>query len=217
MEKDYWQQRWQSHNIGFNQAKINPLLIQHLTPLHLAPQACVFVPLCGKSIDMLYLLEQGYRVIGVELSEIACQEFFTDNQLAYKTESKDGFSLFSADNIQLYCGDFFAMPQTVLRSCQAVYDRASLIALPPAMRQCYVDFFKESLAPQTKMLLNTIDYDQAQMPGPPFAISADLVKLYYNKKATIERLHHEVINEIAPHLAAKGLQRAFNELYLLTF
>lgn len=217
MEKNYWQRRWESHNIGFNQKKTNSLLVEHLKILNLAVQARIFVPLCGKSIDMLYLLNQGYSVIGVELSEIACAEFFTENNIAYKVEQQEHFSRYYADAIELYCGDFFAMPRAVLQTCQAVYDRAALIALPPSIRQAYVDFFNENLAPQTKMLLNTIDYDQKQMTGPPFAINSSLIKQYYGKKAYIELLQHEVMQKIAPHLAAKGLQQAFNDLYLLTF
>ena len=44
----------------------------------------VFVPLCGKSLDMVWLLEQGFSVTGCEISELAVQQFFTENSIPYE-------------------------------------------------------------------------------------------------------------------------------------
>ena len=217
MQQDYWHQRWNSHNVGFNQDKPNPYLVEYLQKLQLQPGDSIFVPLCGKSIDMLYLLQQGYKVIGVELSDIACAEFFNDNNIAVAKEKQHHFTIYHHDDITLYCGDFFQLPDDIFSDIKAVYDRAALVALPEDMRKAYVEFFCQHLQTNTTMLLCTMSYEQTQMPGPPFAINEAMISAYYQQRADIEVLSHEPIEHIAKHLQAKGLQQAFNEVFLLQF
>ncbi len=78
MNAEFWHSRWQEKRIGFNQSAVNPLLINYFKQLNLPAGSLVFVPLCGKSIDMAWLAAQGYDVVGVELVETAVQAFFTE-------------------------------------------------------------------------------------------------------------------------------------------
>lgn len=137
MDRDYWLERWKKNEIGFHRSEINPYLVTYFRELNLRPGDHIFVPLCGKSLDMLWLLQQGYKVTGVELSTIACQNFFTENNLTYKLHKVDNFQqYFHNDQLQILCGDFFDLEPEKLM-VNAIYDRAALIALPPSLRERY--------------------------------------------------------------------------------
>lgn len=81
MTPEFWHKRWQEKRIGFNQSAVNPLLTEYIDHLDLAVGSRIFVPLCGKSIDMVWLAAQGYDVVGVELVETAVQEFFAEQNI----------------------------------------------------------------------------------------------------------------------------------------
>lgn len=166
MEKDYWLERWEREEIGFHQNEINLYLRQYWQELNLAPDSKVFVPLCGKSRDMLWLSEQGHSVLGVESSAIAAQAFFTENGYNPHHAARDKFDYYYAGGIQILRGNFFDLSKQDLTKVGAVYDRASMIALPPEMRERYVRWLLSILPPATKTLLITVDYDQQEMAGP---------------------------------------------------
>ena len=137
MKKDFWLERWERAEIGFHQDEINPYLRQFWQALQLARGGEVFVPLCGKSRDMVWLREQGVFVLGVELSPIAVQEFFAEQGQIPQQVRSEKFASTLADGICLACGDFFDLSKADLAQVGAVYDRASLVALPPEMRERY--------------------------------------------------------------------------------
>jgi thiopurine S-methyltransferase len=171
MHEAFWQARWSRSEIGFHQAEVNAYLRRHWPSLQLHEAAQVLVPLCGKSLDMLWLLSQGHRVLGVELAQKAVEDFFAENQLVPQITRTGDFLLYRVDNLQILCGDFFALGVEHLRECAAFYDRAALIALPVEMRVRYVAHLNAMLPRACQGLLVTLDYPQAQMSGPPFAVA----------------------------------------------
>lgn len=216
MEKDFWHERWKRKEIGFHQNETNPYLTRHWQTLHPARGAKVFVPLCGKSRDMLWLREQGHPVLGVELSAIAVQEFFEENGYRPSRDSCGNFERYQADNIQILCGDIFDLKKDDLKEVEAVYDRASMVALPPEMRECYVRHLLEILPPATQMLLLTFDYHQPEMPGPPFAVSVDEVASLYRGRAQISLLAQLDALDSNPRFRERGLSRLQENIFLLT-
>ncbi|MEN1944914.1 thiopurine S-methyltransferase [Luteimonas sp. MJ293] len=170
MEPDFWHERWQAGRIGFHQDRPLPLLCKHWPALELAPDSRVFVPLCGKSVDMAWLAERGHRVLGVELSEVAVRQFFDDCGLAPATHDSRFGIHYSAGPFELICGDAFALDEAALADCAAVYDRAALIALPPEMRARYADTLWRRLPAGCDGLLITLEYPQEQKNGPPFSV-----------------------------------------------
>ncbi len=215
MDKRYWQQRWEANEIGFNQSQPNQLMQRYFSRLNLKSGARVFVPLCGKSIDMLWLAVQGYRVIGVELSQYACQAFFTENEISFKIIEVSDFVIYAGDNITLFAGDFFKLDKSLLEKIDAVYDRAALIALPPAVRPLYAVQLTQLLEPEAAVFLITTAYDQNEMQGPPFSVDQAEVDLLFQKSFTIDKFYSKPMREISPHLKAKGLMYATEEGYLL--
>jgi thiopurine S-methyltransferase len=179
MTPEFWLQRWRENRIGFHQSQINMHLEAYWPSLSIAPGTTVFVPLCGKSLDMLWLAGQGYRVLGVELSPLAVEGFFEENGLTPEIEQSRTFRRYRCGEIEIFCGDFFDLQSDDLAEVVAVYDRASLIALPPEMRMQYAAKLHALLPGGLPILLITLDYPQDERQGPPFAVStAEVHKLY---------------------------------------
>jgi len=134
MEPKFWQERWARNQIGFHLPEVNPYLLRYWPSLTLAQGAKVLVPLCGKSLDLMWLASNGYHVLGVELSEQAVDAFFREQNLTPRITWHGVFKVYQADLIEIWCGDFFALDAGALADCTALYDRAALIALPPLKR-----------------------------------------------------------------------------------
>lgn len=215
MEKDFWLERWDRQEIGFHQDEINPYLRQYWQELHAANDGAVFVPLCGKSRDMLWLRKQGHPVLGVELSDIAVQAFFGENGHIPLHSREGKFDCCEADNIRLLCGDFFDLSKDDLAHVRAVYDRASLVALPPQMRERYARHLANILPPATQILLITFDYPQKEMSGPPFAVSIEEVNALYRDHAEVRLLAQLDVLEQNPRFQQRGISRLHENIFLL--
>lgn len=216
MKKKYWLDRWKREETAFHQDSFNPYLLKYWQTLPLAGGSQVFVPLCGKSRDMLWLREQGHTILGVELSTLAIQAFFRENGLNPRHVNRDKFDHFATDNITILHGDFFDLDKNELVNVRAVYDRASMVALPPKMRKRYAHHMLHILPPTTQMLLISFDYPSSEMPGPPFAVSPDEVKTLYHKNAEIRLLTQMDILQNNPRFQARGLSRLQESIFLLT-
>jgi thiopurine S-methyltransferase len=216
MNKDFWLKRWEQEEIGFHQNEVNPYLRELWAELNLAHGDMVFVPLCGKSHDMLWLHEQGLHVLGVELSVIAVQAFFGENGCTPKQITSGKFNCYEAKGISILCGDFFDLGSDDLVGVRAVYDRASLIALPPEMRARYVRHLANILPEPTKILLITMDYPQHEMQGPPFSVSSEEVEALYGEYADVRLLTQMEVLAQNPRFQQRGLSRLQENIYLLT-
>lgn len=220
MEATYWQTAWNENRIGFHQQNINKRLQQHWQDLQAPDNCAVFVPLCGKTQDMLWLHEQGHSVIGVELSSKAIKDFFAENDLPYQCGDDAGFQVFTgtgrADGITLLAGDFFTLTPAILENCRAFYDRASLIAMPPAMRAQYAAHMSKLLHHEVRGLLLAITYDQSRMNGPPFSVPDDNVRELLGGTFTISELAYYSGPERLGNLAKRGLETLEERVYLLS-
>ena len=188
MEPNFWHERWERSEIGFHQQDINVHLQQFWSRLGLRPGQRVFAPLCGKSRDLLWLAGEGHSVTGVELSPLAVEAFFAENGLTPKRWREGAFEIWEADEIRILLGDFFDLEPRHLAACAGVYDRASLIALPPPMRERYARHLDAILPAGTPMLLVTLEYDQSVLAGPPFAVGDVEVRALYQATREVELL-----------------------------
>ncbi len=215
MESSFWNERWRKNTIGFHQGSVNPWLERYYSELKLSEGEGVFVPLCGKSLDMLWLAEQGHPVVGVEFSKIAVQAFFEENGLYGQEQEDRRFLKMKGDSVTLLAGDFFDVERTDLAGIQAVYDRAALIALPPDLRQQYTRRLTELMEPGTKMLLITIEYPQEDMQGPPFSVPEHEVRALYESDFSIRLLAREDVMEENERFRERGLSELDEVVYLL--
>ena len=201
MNPEFWHKRWQEKRIGFNQSAVNPLLTEYIDHLDLAVGSRIFVPLCGKSIDMVWLAAQGYDVVGVELVETAVQAFFAEQNIqpivsqhvenpdikCYQGQLVDGDE---QRTITLWAADIFALTSTDLGTIDAIYDKAALIALPADMRPDYSEQIRK-VSDNAPQLLITLNYDQSKKDGPPFSINHEQVQQYYGSHYQICKLASE--------------------------
>jgi thiopurine S-methyltransferase len=224
MEIDFWLERWNNNETGFHQVQVNPYLAYFYGekgPLHEQRDALkVFVPLCGKSRDMLWLSQNGYKVFGVECSERAVRDFFEENALNYKHAKKDQHALYMTTDqvslVEIFQGDFFALQNKDLADVTDIFDRASLVALPEAMRKQYADKMAEIQKPGTRTLLVTLTYDQAEMNGPPFSVSEENIKELFSDNFSIEKLCFKDIIDDEPRMKNRGLTSLVETAYKLT-
>ena len=193
MQPDFWHQRWADNQIGFHQSEPTTLLLKHWSSLRVEKGATVFVPLCGKSLDMAWLASQGYRVLGIELSQLAVEQFFAEHALTPEIMESQYGKHYRAGAIDIILGNAFGLDAEVLAECAAVYDRAAMIALPPSMRARYADEVYARLPSGCRGLLITLEYPQAERDGPPFAIAEAEVRERYVTTWDIELLERRPI------------------------
>jgi len=215
MQPDFWHERWRSGQIGFHQAAVDPNLRRYWPRLGVPVGGRVFVPLCGKSLDLLWLRDAGHRVAGVELSPIALEAFCLENGIAARRREIAPFELYEAENLDLFRGDFFALTPERLGPIAAVYDRAALIAWMPALRAPYVAHLAALTVPGCRTLLLTLEYLQPQMSGPPFSVASEEVVALYAPHYTIEELGREDILAQEERLRSRGLTALTQVCYQL--
>lgn len=188
MEHQFWHARWERDEIGFHERQVHAMLDRHWPIVAGTDSGAVLVPLCGKSLDMVWLAQQGHGVVGAELSEIAVRDFFAGEALTPTVSESGALRLFTAGDYRLWCGDFLALTAQHTGRLTLAYDRAALIALPPAMRRDYARSLLDLLAPGARILLITLQYDDAQMKGPPFNVPLDEVASLFASACELEQL-----------------------------
>ncbi len=193
MNFEFWHQRWADNQIGFHQSTPTPLLLKHWPALDVAAGSTVFVPLCGKSLDMVWLASQGHRVLGVELSQLAVEQFFAEHGLTPDTHESRYGTHYRAGGIEIIHGDAFGLDSEVISDCAAVFDRAAMIALPPLLRARYADELYARLPAECRGLLVTLEYPQLERDGPPFAITEAEVRERYASMWDIDVLERRPI------------------------
>ena len=197
MQHEFWHQRWQENRIGFHQFTPSPLLVEYFNGLNLKPNARVFVPLSGKTLDISWLLQQGYRVVAIELSQIAVvaliKQLTTDFDFDFKISEHHQLIHYSHPQIDIFVGDFFDLTQKQLGQVDAIYDRAALIALPHLLRQDYAQHLIQisRTAPQ---LLISYEYDAGSHDGPPFSVDAEEVEQLYAKVYRLQFLKEQIVD-----------------------
>ncbi len=191
MKAEFWLERWEKREIGFHQVDINRFLEQYWATLELPKNSTVLVPLCGKSNDMRWLVQQGHHVLGVELSEAAVQEFFEEWKVRPTIKQTRSFTCYSAEHIEVLVGDFFALTVEDMQEVSGVYDRASLVALPPDMRLNYVNLLAEILPAKAQTLLISFEYQLGAREGPPFSIDIEAVKSLFERRCAVNWLESQ--------------------------
>lgn len=220
MDIAFWNERWGRGQTGFHQHHINPYLGYYYgekgPPLEKRSELKVFVPLCGKSRDLWWLQQNGYETLGVECSELAVEQFFTEQQLNYSKMNTERHVSYKSGKLEILLGDFFTLQADDIGNITDIFDRASLIALPKEMRREYVNKVTELQKPGTRTLLITLAYPENEMDGPPFSVSEKEVNELYCDKFKIEKLAAKNILEDEPRFKDKGLTTLMETAYKLT-
>jgi thiopurine S-methyltransferase len=216
MRPEFWSDRWRTGQISFHQAQPDRNLTRHWQDLGLAQGSRVFVPLCGKSVDLLWLRDRGHSVIGVELSAIALEAFCMENGVPARRRTTQDFDVYYAPNLELLRGDYFALSPAQVGNFAGVFDRAALISWTPELRAPYVEHLAKLTPPGTETLLVTLEYPQTQTAGPPFSVpSAEVTRLYAGGY-TIRELSRQDALANEPRMRSRGITELFEVCYRLT-
>jgi thiopurine S-methyltransferase len=215
MEASFWHERWRTGQTGFHQATVDRQLARFWNQLG-ASVGTTFVPLCGKSLDLAWLRERGMQVSGVELSAVAVESFFLEQGILARRTPGSVLEQFESHRLRIFRGDLFSLNRDALGPVTTVYDRASLIALPPDVRAAYVGHVTNLTDPGTKTLLLTIEYQQAQTNGPPFSVSRAEVEHLYGEHHSIQMLERRDILADEPRLRSRGVTELYENTFFLT-
>jgi len=203
METSFWHKRWESNEIAFHEKAANLLLVKYFHQLSLTKGSRVFVPLCGKTLDIPWLLSNGYRVAGAELSTLAIEQLFAELKVEPTISRISELDHYSANNLDIFVGDIFSLTRKMLGPVNAIYDRAALVALPEDMRIRYTAHLTE-ITLQAPQLLISYEYDQSAVDGPPFSISSEEVNRHYKDRYDVTLLAStDVPNGLKGKCAAK--------------
>ncbi len=216
MSHEDWHSRWRENRIGFHKQDVNPHLISLWSDLAVASDSGVFVPLCGKSVDLHWLAARGHTVTGVELSPVAVQDFFAEAGVTPVRGEIGGFEYSEHGRVRIFCGDFFALTPDMLGTISACFDRAALIALAPDERSRYMQHLASLLPVGSRCLLVALDYPQQQMSGPPFSVPADEVLALCDGAFAVEMLRDDDVLENEPRFRQRGVSRMREQCYRLT-
>jgi thiopurine S-methyltransferase len=213
LKPDYWLERWQAGHIGFHRADENPRLTAHHERA-LGPCVRVLVPLCGKSVDLEWLVVRGHDVVGIELSELAAQAFFSERGFSPEQRTLGDFVEYRYGGVAILVGDFFAATPDELGYFDGAYDRAAMIALPEELRARYVAHLQTLMAPKGRLLLVTLHYDAPG--GPPFDVSPQEVQSSY-AGARITQLETVDARSDTPGPVSRGATFVNEDVYLVEF
>ncbi|CAA6821003.1 MAG: Thiopurine S-methyltransferase (EC [uncultured Sulfurovum sp.] len=191
-ENSLWLQRWENREIGFNQNQPNSFMVKHFDNLNLETGTRVLVPLCGKSIDISWLLAKGHKVTGVELSEQAVIELFDELTMSPNISKIDGLILYSTENLEVYVADIFEINSEMLGKIDAIYDRAALVALTTEVRVNYTAHLRD-ISNHAPQLLLCFEYDQSLMNRTPYSVEESEVRKHYGEHYTLKLLTREEI------------------------
>jgi len=215
MDAEFWRQRWAQGRIGFHRAEVNPRLCQYFDRLRLAPGDRVFVPLCGKSLDLAWLAAQGCAPVGVEISELGVEAFFAEHGIAAATTGCGALTRWQGGGVTIHCGDFFDLGPDAAGSLAAGWDRAALIALPARLRPRYVEHCAALLPGGARVLLVTMAYADAGVEGPPFSVAPDEVASVCAPWFDVATLEADVPGEAPGEVAAQGVAATRESVWLL--
>lgn len=210
MDTEFWHSRWAENRIGFHLNETNPALTKHWHAVKATRDSRVLVPMCGKSVDLIWLAQQHNQVIGIELSDIAVKAFFAEQLYTPMVSGVGAETVYEFDEITIHSGDFFSVP---VEPVDVVYDRAALIAMPQNIRQRYAERLLALLKNGGRILLVTVDYPQEQLDGPPFCVAKEEVESLF-KDCQVTHLARDDADESHPR-RQRGLTRFAEEIWLI--
>jgi thiopurine S-methyltransferase len=213
MNPEFWLDRWSRSQVGFHQTIVEPYLEQHRAVLGSAGR--LFVPLCGKSLDLRWLRDQGHEVLGVELAEAALEAFCAENGVPARRRTLPDFDRYEAPRLTLLCGDFFKLSAHLLGRVTAVYDRAALVSWAPDMRASYVQHLTAITPAASAILLVAIEYPQEEMSGPPFSVTSGEIERLFSGSFEVTELDRRDVLSREPRMRDRGVSLMSDVCYQL--
>ena len=215
-DRNGWVTRWREGRIQFHADIVNPMLDRYVDRLLPEGFGRVLVPLCGKSLDLGWLVEHGHEVVGVELVEKAVEDLFNGIGGSPTISPQGEFQSWQSNGLEVLVGDLFELDANVSGKFDAIWDRAAFVALRPSDRARYAPHLQEFLRPNGRILLSTISYDGSKMEGPPFSVSANEVHRRFGNSLSVEKLEESINTDPNPCFTENGIGRDLEEVWLIS-
>jgi thiopurine S-methyltransferase len=209
MDRNFWINRWEENRLGWHQEAVHPLLVKFFDAYLLPGGSRVFVPLCGKTRDIAWLLSKDYRVVAAELSEIAIRQLFDDLGITPTVRGLGSVKHFAAPSLDIYVGDVFDLTKEQIGPVDLIHDRAAMVALPDDMRAKYVSHLVK-ITDTARQFVISFDYDQGLMSGPPFSVPQPEIEVLYGSAYSSDLLFAQDIPG-----GLKGLAPASEQAWLM--
>ena len=188
MDKEFWHNLWENNQIGFHLNEVNELLLKYFDNLNLSKASTIFVPLCGKSLDIPWLLSKGHKVVGIELNEGAIKELFKSMKITPEVSQDNSMIVYKSENITIFVGDIFDLSYEQTGHIDVIYDRAALVALPEQMRVQYTAHIL-NITKSAPQLLISLEYNQSLRDRAPFSVTKDEISDHYKEHYKISLLY----------------------------
>ena len=176
MTKEYWNERYANGQTGWDLGTASPPLEEYIKQLA-NKDLKILLPGCGNGYEALLMTELGFKNLTIlDIAPLAVEQL--QNRLRnYPT-------------VKILCEDFF----THQDQYDLILEQTFFCALPPTMREQYVQKMAELLAPQGKLvgLLFASEFDKA---GPPFGgTTEEYLQLFnpYFKSEILEPCHNSI-------------------------
>lgn len=219
---NFWEKRWLNRQTGWHNSDVNANLINHSTILLTEENPTILVPLCGKSMDMQWLTEQGASVVGVDLAAQALHEYFADRNQESVERSQSGLTFYSSveatnDHLRLFHANIFDVKPMMFERFDAIYDRAALVALLPEQREQYATHCLSLLKPGGTILLITYDSPVEDNQGPPFPVRAGTIERLFNDATECVQVDEVLMTkESNTRLQKRGLDWSRSDIWKIT-
>ena len=198
MTHEQWTQAWDKGTIGWHKDKVDAILQKYLKQLCGDKESIsILVTLCGKSLDLPWLADQGHSVVGCELAELAGKQLFEENNIPFSVTAIDDFKVFSATDkkLKFYAGDFFKVSASLVGTFDVIWDHNAFGAVSPSDRSCYIELLSSLLLPGGKILLSNWEYDQSKRNIAPYSLNSEQIKEYFGAQFEVKLLERMDYND----------------------
>ncbi|MCB0272149.1 MAG: hypothetical protein KDD46_03965 [Bdellovibrionales bacterium] len=208
---DYWKKRWLSGDIGWHQNEVHPLLVKYYDAYSLRNENHFFFPLCGKTLDVDWILQKGHQVTCVEISEIAIEEIAKRLHIHWQMRTENNFTVYQHDKLTIYKGDYFDCVNLDIPPIDVVFDRGAFVAIDPKKREKYANIYKK-LHPK-KMFLVLYRYDLNASTSPPFAFEEGEIEKLLTSDFDIDKLEENEMLSQAPNMQNRQIYSFYQEVF----
>jgi thiopurine S-methyltransferase len=179
---DRWREAWRTGRTAFHRPAVHDDLVAHHDAV-LGGAERVLVPLSGRSLDLRWLAARGHEVVGVEIVEEVVAADLAERGEPVAPEPLGPFRAYRAGRLTVLAGDMLAATPEDVGTFDGAWDRAALIALPPAARPEYAAVLRRLMRPGGRILLQTLDTGRPPGEGPPYRVTEEEVRALHDGAA----------------------------------
>lgn len=162
-----WKECWNTPNVEFHNPQLNELFVKYHQRMLTRPGMRIFVPLCGKAVEMKWLVDHGHKVVGLEAAPVPCKAFFEENGIPYNVKEMKGIhgeKYESLDhNIVIYSCDFFLFTADICGEFDGIWDSGGLNSMDVEDREAYIRRIRTLMGKGCVNLTEFVNFDKSMV------------------------------------------------------